>query len=295
MDRCGASDQTYDFDITHKFAPTQVEISVEGPNNPSDLWLDGDIENPIGRTEITNSRGGIFSDNASTSTASRASASTATWWPRSTVRVRTADYELIRTNQFFVYAPNGSIGRQLSTAPPRVPVAVELIRFVHIDPEYYPLAYNPDPLECEHTDPTCLFEIQIQAEARGDLVLDITGNERSLTSAPSSIDWQVDYLLAGNDIDVVINDTIQGDDLPDLNGLDVRLFTPPAGLGENPPAGDPTTTWSTCTTSVPTLPAVDYSTILRAFGITERAEVESTYTFGDAGTEFGDVKAGDDI
>ena len=97
-------------------------------------------------------------------------------------------------------------------------MAVELIRFVHIDPEYYPLAYNPDD-PCDAADPTCLFEIQIQAEARGDLVLDITGNERSLTSAPTSIDWQVDYLLAGNDLDVVINDTIQGDDVPGLNGL----------------------------------------------------------------------------
>ena len=289
------SDQTYDFDIIHKFAPTQVEISVEGPNNPSDLWLDGDIENPIGRTEITNSRGGIFSDNASDLDDIESLGVDSNLVATFDRPGPDGDYELIRTNQFFVYAPNGSIGRQLSTAPPRVPVAVELIRFVHIDPEYYPLAYNPDPLQCENSDPTCLFEIQIQAEARGDLVLDITGNERSLTSAPSAIDWQVDYLLAGNDIDVVINDTIQGDDVPDLNGLDVRLFTPPNGLGENPPAGDAYHDMEYLYHFRPDLPAVDYSTILRAFGLTERVDVESTYTFGDAGTEFGDVKAGDDI
>ena len=35
--------------------------------------------------------------------------------------------------------------------------------------------------------------------------------------------------------------------------------------------------------------------ILRAFGLAERIKVTSTYTFGDAGPTYGDVRAGDDI
>ena len=35
--------------------------------------------------------------------------------------------------------------------------------------------------------------------------------------------------------------------------------------------------------------------ILRAFGLAERIKVTSTYTFGDAGSTYGDVRAGDDI
>ena len=112
------SDQTYDFDITHKFAPTQVEISVEGANTPSDLWLDGDIENPIGRTEITNSRGGIFSDNALDLDGIESLGVDSNQVPTFDIPGSDSDYELIRTNQFYIYAPNGSIGRQLEIGIP---------------------------------------------------------------------------------------------------------------------------------------------------------------------------------
>ena len=48
----------------------------------------------------------------------------------------------------------------------------------------------------------------------------------------------IDYLLAGNDIDVVVHDSIQGTDLGDVGDVLVKLYDPPDGLGA-PPAGTP--------------------------------------------------------
>ena len=93
------SPKTFDFDIIHKFAPTYVLISNEGATSPSDVYLDGDIENPIGKTEVHNVRGSIYSDNAgdlddieSTGVDVNLVAVFARPGPDT-------DYELIRTNQ----------------------------------------------------------------------------------------------------------------------------------------------------------------------------------------------------
>ena len=58
------ANDTFDFALIHKFAPTFVQVRNEGPATPSDIWLDGPIENPIGHTYVKNERGGIFSDNS---------------------------------------------------------------------------------------------------------------------------------------------------------------------------------------------------------------------------------------
>src|SRR6185503_11193444 len=60
---------TFEFKIDHVFAKTQVEITnvnpATGPASPSsDVYLDGSIENLIGRTYVKNVRGNIFADNA---------------------------------------------------------------------------------------------------------------------------------------------------------------------------------------------------------------------------------------
>ena len=57
---------TFEFDILHKFPPTDVQIRNLQPGAiaASDIWLDGRIENPIGRTYVKNQRGNIFADNA---------------------------------------------------------------------------------------------------------------------------------------------------------------------------------------------------------------------------------------
>ena len=54
----------------------------------------------------------------------------------------------------------------------KVVMTRELIRFRHIDPEY-----------CGASPTPCLFEVQLQADAAIDTVLDITANDRSLTVA----------------------------------------------------------------------------------------------------------------
>ena len=54
----------------------------------------------------------------------------------------------------------------------------------------------------------------------------------------SSVDWQIDYLLAGNDIDVVVNDSIQGTDLGDVADGLINLYNPPNGIGAPPARAD---------------------------------------------------------
>ncbi|MGK2853884.1 MAG: hypothetical protein ACSLE3_07225, partial [Microbacteriaceae bacterium] len=277
--------QTFDFDVTHKFAPTDVQVlNVVGAAS-SDLWLDGDIENPIGRTEIRNERGGIFADDGLDLDGIESTGVDANLVSVFARPGADADYELVRTNQFFIDSDTASVGRQLDGAGPRVAIAVELIRFRHIDPEY-----------CGATPVPCLFEVLLQADAAGDMVLDITANERSLTAHAASLAWQIDRIIAGNDVDVVVNDTIQGTDTPSVNGLQVFLFTPDNGRGD-PPSGSPIGGWPQTFQYHfrPDVPVVDYSTILRAFGIADRTRTTSTYTFGDAGGFYGDLRAGDDL
>ena len=279
------SPKTFDFDVVHKFPPTNIEIRNEGIAAPSDIYLDGDIENPIGRTYVKNTRGSIFSDNANDLDGIEGTGVDGLLVAIFSRPGADTDYELIRTNKLVLDADAGAIGRQAGVSGPRVPVASELVRFKHIDPEFCPSAIAP-----------CLYDIVIQIEATGDLVADLTGNERSLTALASSVDWQLDYLVAGNDIDVVINDTVQGVDVPTLNGLTVALYDPPNGIGA-PPFGSPSPNPPTAYQYHfrPDSPAVDYDTILRAFGVAQRSKVTSTWTFGDAGAVYGDVRAGDDI
>src|SRR5438046_7448440 len=77
-----------------------------------------------------------------------------------------------------------------------------------------------------------LFDIVVQAEAQGDLVLDLTANERSLASAATTIAVQVDYLHAGDDLDVVIHDSVQGTNAGSGGNVHVALFNPPDATTE---------------------------------------------------------------
>src|SRR6185503_5237008 len=128
---------TFEFKIDHVFAKTQVEITnvnpVTGPASPSsDVYLDGSIENPIGRTYVKNVRGGIFADNALDlngieSTGVNSMKVAIFGLPGSS----DTDVEKIRTNILELDADTGSIGRQADTGPAfvRVPIAAEVIRF----------------------------------------------------------------------------------------------------------------------------------------------------------------------
>jgi len=284
----------FEFDILHKFPRTDVQIRNLQPGAVanSDVYLDGDIENPIGRTYVKNERGNIFSDNAADLEGIESNGTTLISGHQvSTFDIpgSDTDYELIRTNHLELDADAGSIGRQAAGLLPRVPVAAELIRFKHIDPAI-----------CSPNATPCLFDIVVQVEAAGDLVVDLTANERSLASDASSIDVQIDYLRAGNDIDVVVNDSIQGQDLGDTGYVLVELFDPPSNAVIPSGAGGIGSFTDAKSGNYiahfrPDITPQNYEFILRAFGTAERDKVTSTYTFGDAGNTYGDVRAEDDI
>ena len=103
----------------------------------SDICLDGDIENPIGQTYIKNTRGDIFTDDANDLDGIESPGST-----RQPIAIfgrpgADTDYELIRTNKLSstpTQGRSGASGRRRTASP----VAAEVVRFKHIDPEYCP-------------------------------------------------------------------------------------------------------------------------------------------------------------
>ncbi|HEX5591393.1 MAG TPA: Calx-beta domain-containing protein [Candidatus Limnocylindrales bacterium] len=289
---------TFEFDILHKFPPTDLQILnlKSGIVGNSDVWLDGDIENPIGRTYVKNERGNIFSDNANDLQGIESTGVTLVAGHLVAVFGQPGadtDVELVRTNKLELDADVGSIGRQQAGATPRVAIVAEVIRFKHQDPMICPGGTTP-----------CLFPEVVQAEAAGDLVLDLTFNERSLTVAQfgstSAWSFQVDYLIAGDDVDVVINDSIGGTNQATVGDVEVNLFDPPSTTRIESGAGGVTSFADAESGNYlahfrPDFTPTDLMYILRAFATSDRVKKTSTITFGDAGTTYGDVRAGDDI
>jgi hypothetical protein len=71
------SPKTFDFDVVHKFPPTNVEIRNGGSPRRPTFYLDGDIEKPDRPHLYIRTRAGTSSPTTrTTSTASRAPAST---------------------------------------------------------------------------------------------------------------------------------------------------------------------------------------------------------------------------
>ncbi len=221
---------TFEFDLEHDFPETQVEIQnlhAPGTGAGPNITLDGNIENPIGRTFVHNDWGDI-----------RAGSDTAT--------------EIIRTNTLELDADLGNVGEQGTT---RRPLWVELIQF---------------------KDQTgAIQDIEVTAEAGKDLVLDLTANRRSDAMLGATFDVEITSLRAGDDVDVVVNDSKEGNDqgavgnvqvhdhgTTPVNGTFLKHFRPDETLG-------------------------GLADILRAFGTTT-TEIDSTYTFSE-------VRAGDDI
>src|SRR6185503_18834635 len=267
---------TFEFSIKHVFAKTFVQIlnvnPAIGTSANSDIYLAGDIENPIGHTYVKNVRGGIFSDDAMELHGIESTGVNSSLVAIFAIPGADVDVETIRTNFLELDADVGAIGRQTG---PRVPIAAEVVRF-----------------RDETGVSGALFDFIVRAEAFGDLVLDVTANERGLTSHAASIAVQIDYLRAGNDVDVVVHDSIQGTDLG--TGFDVLV-----NLYDPPDADTELTGTDMSGTYVghfrPDVIPAGLERILRAFGTADRTLVNSTYTFGDLGTTFGDLRAGDDI
>src|SRR6266566_3993925 len=262
---------TFEFKISHVFAKTEVQIqNLSGTTTPSDIVLDGRIENIIGHTLIKNVRGNILSDNANDLDGIESTGVDSSFVAIFARPGADTDTELIRTNKLELHAPAGSIGKQSDSGPDftRIPIAAEGIRFLD--------------------EASTLFDIVVQAEAQGDLVLDLTANERSLASAATTIAVQVDYLHAGDDLDVVIHDSVQGTNAGSGGNVHVALFYTAAATTEQSGSGDYSGHFR------PNVDPPGLAQIRRAYG-TDRNAVDSNYTFGDAGTTYGDLTAGDDI
>jgi len=281
-----SSKTTFEFDLLHKFPTTDVQIRNLQPVGftvgNSDIYLDGDIENPIGRTYIQNVRGNILADDLNLLHGIEGDGVTLIgghFVSHFSCCASDTDYELIRTNILQLDA-SGSVGHQADAAP-RVPIAAELVRFRHIDAMICPGGVVPAN--------GCLFDIKVQAKAGNDLVVDLTGNERSLAIEASSLNWQADYLWAGNDIDVVVNDSIQGVDAGTVADASVVLHDPPDLTTPQSGSGPYHAHFR------PDVMPPMLQIILRALGVSQRDPVDSTWTFGDAANTYGDVRAGDDI
>ena len=132
---------------------------------------------------------------------------------------------------------------------------------------------------------------QITGDAAGDLVLDLTALRRDNSSGAFPVTIQL--LHAGHNVDLVINDSLGGNDVPPFGTFIVNLYTPNSNgtkTGPLSPCGAPCGSGSGSYLEHfrPDGAAPDLTTILRAFGTTNATVAHSDYTFSD-------VSAGNDI
>ena len=132
---------------------------------------------------------------------------------------------------------------------------------------------------------------QITGDASRDLVLDLTALRRDNTSGAFPVTIQL--LHAGHNVDLVINDSLGGNDVPAFGTFIVNLYTPNSNgtkTGPLSPCGAPCGSGSGSYLEHfrPDGAAPDLTTILRAFGTTNATVAHSDYTFSD-------VSAGNDI
>ncbi|MEQ1826278.1 MAG: hypothetical protein ABL921_10035, partial [Pirellula sp.] len=181
------------------------------------------------------------------------------------------DVEVIRTNELELNANGGSIGAQ---TPSRNALWVELIRYE-----------NKSPLGTYN-------DIEVSVIATGDIVLDLTANRR--TSELGAFTIPVDVLRAGDDIDVVVNDSKRGDDAGSIADIVVNLFNPPSNDNiDSAGGGTMSGTLGDAQSGVylthfrPDAPDPGLLAIIKAFG-TITTEIDSTYVIDE-------VRAGDDL
>ena len=118
-----------------------------------------------------------------------------------------ADIEAIRTNRLELSA-SGSIGTHETT---RIALWIELIRYQNKAFEYR--------------------DFEATAVAGGDIVLDLTANRRTgETGEPLAV--EIALLRAGDDVDVVVNDSKSGTDKGGVGQVRVRLSDPPIDSGD---------------------------------------------------------------
>ena len=260
---------TFDFDIKYTFPPTLVQIeNFCASSCPT--------RNPFIRLDnyIENPIGTTHIENASGDILSGPGA------------------EIIRTNILELEALNGTIGQQSAThAEPdttRNPIAAELVRWQDVGGTYHPIV--------------------VKVDAGKDAVLDLTANRRTDEALGSAFTIPIHHVNARDDVDIVLNDSKNGNDTADSVLVTIKLYDPattyyhyvfPTGfspaIGSDDGPKDPCPLTSLCgsgsgkyrTHFRPDAADPNLERILRAFG-TITTEIDSTY-------DFTDLRAGDDI
>ena len=145
-------------------------------------------------------------------------------------------------------------------------------------------------------------------DAGKDAVLDLTANRRTDEALGSAFTIPIHHVNAGDDVDLVLNDSKNGNDTADSVLVTIKLYDPatayyhyvfPTGfspaIGSDDGPKDPCPLTSLCgsgsgkyrTHFRPDAADPNLTRILRAFG-TITTEIDSTY-------DFTDLRAGDDI
>ncbi|HZM79421.1 MAG TPA: hypothetical protein VFC19_27135, partial [Candidatus Limnocylindrales bacterium] len=228
---------TFEFDIRHTFPATQVEIRNLQPN-PAVAFSAVVINGAI-----ENPVGRTYVKNERGDIVSG-------------ITLTGGSY-LIRTNILELDADFGYVG--LPEMPefeaPRRPIAAELVQYV-------------DAAGVRHL-------VDLLVEAYYDVVLDLTGNRREI--ATDAFVLPSGYVRAGNDVDIFVNSSVEGTDLPATGGtVRVNLFDPqpsPPDLGPLSGSGDYRNHFR------PDGPAPT-DAVIRAFG-TVRTPVASTWLLSD--------------
>ena len=258
------------FDLRHAFGPTDLQVrNLDGRFTtiaPSPVIIDGDIENPVGRTWIRNVRGDIVVDHGSgfggcflfVCLRSVESVRAPSGAPIVVLQLADTDEEIIRTNVLILDAAVGTIGTLgVVGATGRNPIPVELVEYRLVD--------------------GTLMPITAWARAGADLVLDLWGNDRAGGTGPLAI--SIDSLTAGDDVDVVLRESVRGADLTTMSTIHIDLFAVPpaapiAGSGPYVAFFRP---------DAPGLLVRDHP-VIRAIGTKERTPIGAVWTFGREGS-----------
>ena len=173
-----------------------------------------------------------------------------------------SDVELVRTNQLGLTSDTGSIGAQSTgVGVPRLPIVVELVRF--------------------RDRAATLWDFVATADAATDVVLDITALDRAeeTTGGASPLTVPIRRIAAGEDVDLVLNESRAGIDLAPVDDVVISLFAPLDS--------EPFSVETYRTHFQPDMDEPGLVNIRRAFG-TESVAVQSTY-------DFDQLRAGGDI
>ncbi|WP_345762181.1 beta strand repeat-containing protein [Diaminobutyricibacter sp. McL0608] len=177
------------------------------------------------------------------------------------------DSPLVVTNTLVILADNGTIGLLFTGGlfNLRIPIPVVLVQSDYI---------------VDNVDPTRF--VSLIADARDDVVLDITSILRgpATTFTPT-----IPLVHAGRNIDIVLGDSLQGNDLPPFTStfLQVNVFQPPQFTITVAPTGQ----YQVFFHPDPAGPFVYTDPVLVAFGTVD-LPYPSTYVFQD-------LSAGNDI